>query len=102
MKYDVIERACRKGLRETTDRLSYSPVAINLAWLWWSPTASEALSYDLNPLNVNAVCYRPFSGGVASRLPTAIYVAMVTPILYGNSYSPNDSNLKYESYWSYG
>ena len=46
--------------------------------------------------------YRPFFGGVASRLPTAIYVAMVTPILYDNSCSPNDSNLKYESYWSYG
>ena len=46
--------------------------------------------------------YRPFSGGVASRLPTAIYVAMVTPILYDTSYSPNanNSNLKYESYWS--
>ena len=33
---------------------------------------------------------------MASRLATAIYVAMVTPILYDNSYSPNDSNLKYE------
>ena len=32
--------------------------------------------------------YRPFSGGVASRLATPIYVAMVTPILYDNSYSP--------------
>ena len=31
-------------------------------------------------------------------LATAIYVAMVTPILYDNSYSLNDSNLKYESY----
>ena len=35
--------------------------------------------------------YRPFSGGVASRLPNAIYVAMVTPILYDTSYSSNDS-----------
>ena len=34
---------------------------------------------------------RPYSGGVASRLATAIYVSMVTPILYDNSYSPNDS-----------
>ena len=42
-----------------------------------------------------AVVYRPFSGSVASRLATAIYVAMVTPILYDNSYVPNDSNLKY-------
>ena len=33
---------------------------------------------------------------MASRLETAIYVAMVTPILYDNSYSPNDLNLKYE------
>ena len=40
--------------------------------------------------------------GVASRLPTAIYVAMVTPILYDNSYSLNDSNFKYESYQPYG
>ena len=35
-------------------------------------------------------------------LATAIYVAMVTPILYDNSYSLNDSNLKYESYRPYG
>ena len=27
------------------NRLSYSPVAINFAWLWWSPMASEALPY---------------------------------------------------------
>ena len=46
--------------------------------------------------------YRPFQVGVASRLATAIYVAMVTPILYDNSYSLNDSNLKYESYQLYG
>ena len=26
----------------------YSPVAINFGWLWWSPTASEALPYGLN------------------------------------------------------
>ena len=36
-----------EGLQETTIRLSYNPVAINFAWLWWSPTASEALSYGL-------------------------------------------------------
>ena len=36
--------------------------------------------------------------GVVSRLATAIYVAMVTPILYDNSSSLNDSNLKSESY----
>ena len=34
--------------------------------------------------------------GVASMLATAIYVTMVKPILYDNSYSLNDSNLKYE------
>ena len=28
--------------------------------------------------------YRPFSGDVASRLATAVFVAMVTPILYDN------------------
>ena len=37
-----------------------------------------------------------------SRLATAIYVAMVTSILYDNSYSLNDPNLKYESYRPYG
>ena len=42
------------------------------------------------------------TGSVASWLATAIYVAMVTPILYDNSYSLNDSNLKYESYQPYG
>ena len=41
--------------------------------------------------------YRPFQGGAASRLATAIYVAMATTILYDNSYSLNDLNLKYES-----
>ena len=46
--------------------------------------------------------YRPFHVGVASRLATAIYVAMVTPILLDNSYSLNDSNLKYKSYWPNG
>ena len=41
---------------------------------------------------------RPYPGGVASRLETFNYVAMVMLILYDNSYCPNDSNLKYESY----
>ena len=40
--------------------------------------------------------------GVASRLATVIYVAMVMPILYDNSYSPNNSKSQYESYWLYG
>ena len=40
---------------------------------------------------------------MASRLATAIYVAMVTSILYDNSYNRNDSNLtECESYRSYG
>ena len=52
--------------------------------------------------NETSLPYRPFHVGVASRLATAIYVAMVTPILYGNSYNLNDSNLKYESYRPYG
>ena len=43
--------------------------------------------------------YRPFAGGVASRLTIAINVAMVTPILYDSS---NYSNLKYKSYRPYG
>ena len=47
------------------------------------------------------VCYGPFSESVASRLGTAIYVAMVTPTLYDNSYGPNNSILKYESYQPY-
>ena len=45
---------------------------------------------------------RGYAVGVASRLATVIYIAMVMPILYDNSYSPNNSNLKYESYWLYG
>ena len=32
----------------TTNHQTYSPVAINFAWSWWSPMASEALSYGLN------------------------------------------------------
>ena len=51
---------------------------------------------------MSLLSYRPFHVGVASRLATAIYVAMVTPILYDNFYSLNDSNLKYESYRPYG
>ena len=38
---------------------------------------------------------------MASRLAIVIYVAMVIPILYDNSYSPNDSNLKDASYWDF-
>ena len=46
--------------------------------------------------------YRGYAVGVASRLANVIYIAMVMPILYDNSYSPNNSNLKYESYRLYG
>ena len=42
---------------------------------------------------------RGYAVGVASRLATVIYVAMVMPILYDNPYQ---SKLKYESYWLYG
>ena len=49
-----------------------------------------------------SIAYRPFHVGVASRLANAIYVAMVMPILYDNSYSLNDSDLKYDSYRPYG
>ena len=49
-----------------------------------------------------SVLNRGYAVGVASRLATVIYVAMVMPILYDNSYSPNNSNLKYESYRLYG
>jgi len=41
---------------------------------------------------------RGYAVDVASRLATVIYVAMVMPVLYDNSYSPNNSNFKYESY----
>ena len=37
--------------------------------------------------------YRPYPGGVASRLVTDIYVAMVMAVLYDISYNPNDSNM---------
>ena len=56
----------------------------------------------IREINIPLLNYRPFHVGVASRLATAIYVAMVTSILYDNSYSLNDSNLKYESYRPYG
>ena len=56
--------------------------------------------YGLRMIIIHQVCctqsYGPFHVGVASRLATAIYVAMVTPILYDNSSSLNDSNLKFE------
>ena len=32
--------------------------------------------------------YRPYAGGVASRLAPPLYVAIVTQILYDNSHSP--------------
>ena len=53
-------------------------------------------------VQVTVIEYRPFHVGVVSRLATAIYGAMVTPILYDNSSSLIDSNPKYESYRSYG
>ena len=53
---------------------------------------------QFNARNVYKIRIDHFTWGLA----TAIYVAMVTPILYDNSYSLNDSNLKYESYWPYG
>ena len=58
--------------------------------------------YSISHRHVLYPSYRPFQVGVASRLATAIYVAMVTPILCDNSYSLYDSNLKYESYRPYG
>ena len=36
------------GSHHTMNHQSYSPVVKHFAWLWWSPTASEALSYRLN------------------------------------------------------
>ena len=74
----------------------------------WSSEVSAIqglLKYEVNGRAVGTfrtVRYRPFHMGVASRLATDIYAAMVTPILYDNSYSLNDSNLKYESYQPYG
>ena len=51
------------------------------------------------PVGVTRTCFIDhFTWGLA----TAIYVTMVTPILYDNSYSLDDSNLKYESYRPYG
>ena len=56
---------------------------------------------SMNELRLSGL-YRGYAVGVASKLATVIYVAMVMPILYDNSYSPTNSNLKYESYWLYG
>ena len=69
------------------------------------PLFRGCLSIEVNGRAVGTfrtVRYRPFHMGVASRLATDIYAAMVTPILYDNFYSLNDSNLKYESYQAYG
>ena len=46
------------------------------------------LCYTSFHIKINLL-YRPYPGGVASRLPTIVYVAMIMPILYDNSYSPN-------------
>ena len=43
-----------KGWFRREGRLSYRTVAIIFAWLRWSPTASEALSYSLNFLAEHA------------------------------------------------
>ena len=46
-----IQRLIPKGKWFSPYRMnhqSYSPVVKHFAWLWWSPTASEALSYRLN------------------------------------------------------
>ena len=42
-----IQRLIPKG-KWSMNHQSYSPVVKHFAWLWWSPTASEALSYHLN------------------------------------------------------
>ena len=65
-------------------------------------TRPHQLCWDDWEIDSASLYYRLFQVGVASRLATAIYVAMVTPIFYDNSYSLNDSNLKYESYRPYG
>ena len=55
-----------KGLQEMTNCLSYNPVAINFAWLWWSPMASEALSYGLN--------LKIFPGGACPQTPLERFI----------------------------
>ena len=57
---------------------------ISHSWLKFSFLVGKCLQYISYP------------GGVASRLATIIYVAMIMPI-YDNSDSPNDSNTKYEN-----
>ena len=42
-----IQRLIPKG-KWSMNHQSYSTVVKHFAWLWWSPTASEALSYRLN------------------------------------------------------
>ena len=49
----------------------------------------------LKLLMIQMIDYRPYEGGVASRLATIIYVGNFDN--YDN-YSPNDSNLKYTFY----
>ena len=68
--------------------------ATRVTTLWLTDLFSQYDKYSVVVLS--------YAGGVASRLATAIYVAMVTPILYDSSYSPNGSNLQYESDRPYG
>ena len=70
---------------------SYSPVVKHFAWLWWSPTASEALSYRLNlyrsmppdlPRTLCIICLRKKFGALRalhSRTNPTLYLSPAPP-----------------------
>ena len=71
------------GLQETTNKMNHlsdTPVAINFVWLWWSLTASEALSYGL--------IFQIFLGEHAPDAPTMLHAMRTTPTPY-SMYAPH-------------
>ena len=75
------------------NHLSLSLVAINLVWFWWSPAASEALSYGLNlkappPRMLYATC--ALSALHQSSLPPSS-ISGSAPCSYMSIYAITDS-----------
>ena len=67
-----------------------------IVWEWdYVHKITVGLGFVATLLPIYTFCMNgPYPGDVASRLATIVYIAMVMPILYDNSYSPNDTNLK--------
>ena len=72
------------------NRLSYPPVAIYFAWMWRSPTASEALTYGLNFLGEHAP-RPPYNTVRYMRTDNCALHTLHNPPLY--TYGPSFFNL---------